>query len=140
MLSFISCVVFQTYFQPGIDHIVLNLQRKYNRSFPVIFSTYQAYLKDSLSRLETDIRRARKEGFKFAAKLVRGAYMVAERKRANELGITDPVQPDLKHTHTNYHSCLDLMFEVRDFLSLYSCLSVLMYDSTLLRILMSAKL
>lgn len=103
----------QTYFQPGIDHIVMNLQRKYNREYPAIFGTYQAYLKDATQRLQIDIRRARKENFKFAAKIVRGAYMIAERRRAEELGIEDPIQPDLENTHKNYHRCLDIMFEVR---------------------------
>jgi proline dehydrogenase len=34
----------QTYFQPAIDHMVLNLQKKFNRDFPAIYNTYQCYL------------------------------------------------------------------------------------------------
>jgi proline dehydrogenase len=34
----------QTYFQPAIDHMVLNLQKKFNREFPAIYNTYQCYL------------------------------------------------------------------------------------------------
>jgi proline dehydrogenase len=101
----------QTYFQPGIDHVVMNLQRKFNREFPVIFSTYQAYLKDAEARLRIDIQRARNENFKFAAKIVRGAYMIAERRRAKELGIEDPINPNIETTHKMYHRCLDLMFK-----------------------------
>jgi proline dehydrogenase len=101
----------QTYFQPGIDHVVMNLQRKYNKNFPVIFSTYQAYLKDAHHRLSIDLQRARNENFKFAAKIVRGAYMVAERRRAKELGIADPIHENIQATHACYHSCLDLMFK-----------------------------
>ena len=38
----------QTYLQPAIDHIVLESQRAYNKTRPVVFNTYQAYLKDCL--------------------------------------------------------------------------------------------
>jgi proline dehydrogenase len=75
-----------TYFQPAIDNITINLAETFNISYPVIFSTYQMYLKDSRLRLFTDIDRAKKGNYKFAAKLVRGAYMVHERARAIEYG------------------------------------------------------
>jgi proline dehydrogenase len=102
----------QTYFQAGIDHLVMNLQRKYNRGdIPIIFGTCQAYLRDAWPRLLTDLERARRENFRFAAKIVRGAYMIAERKRANELNYKDPIHVDLEATHACYHRCIDAMFD-----------------------------
>ena len=41
----------------------------------------QCYLKDTAERLEADIARAAREGWRFAAKTVRGAYLVFERAR-----------------------------------------------------------
>eukprot|EP00457_Paulinella_chromatophora_P002919 gb/GEZN01002924.1/.p1 GENE.gb/GEZN01002924.1/~~gb/GEZN01002924.1/.p1 ORF type:complete len:585 (+),score=74.19 gb/GEZN01002924.1/:47-1801(+) len=96
-----------SYFQPAIDKCVLQLQRKYNTGrTPVVFHTYQAYLKDSFSRLQTDLKRANREGFWLAAKVVRGAYMVLERQRAKEMGYASPIQETLQDTHKNYEKCI----------------------------------
>jgi hypothetical protein len=46
------------------------LSLTYNRSSPIIFNTYQAYLKGSYERLAEDMERARREKYVFAAKLV----------------------------------------------------------------------
>jgi hypothetical protein len=54
----------------AIDHTTQVLSLQYNRGQPVIFNTYQAYLKDSHTRLMEDMERARREGYTFAAKLV----------------------------------------------------------------------
>ena len=95
-----------TYFQPAIDNITTDLNKKYNRGYPVIFSTYQMYLKDSSRRLEMDIERAKKGNYCFAAKLVRGAYMVLERSRAAEMGYEDPIHESLVKTNENYDTAL----------------------------------
>lgn len=93
-----------TYFQPAIDNITAGLQRKHNIDYPVIFGTYQMYLKDSLLRLRTDMERASKGGYRFAAKLVRGAYVPLEREYAAENGLEDPIWPNIQDTHKNYNT------------------------------------
>jgi len=92
----------QSHFQTAIDHLTLNLQRKYNKKFPVIFHTYQTYLIDSADKIRFDLEKAQKEGFIFAAKIVRGAYMVQERRLAEEKGEPDPIHPSIEKTHENY--------------------------------------
>ena len=99
----------QTYFQSAIDAIVLEMQKRYNTTSPIIFNTYQCYLKDSHDRVARHVERARREGWIFAAKLVRGAYMTTERARAAAQGYPDPVHDTIEDTHANYHDVFDFV-------------------------------
>lgn len=100
-----------SYFQPAIDHTVTELQRQYNREAPLIYNTMQAYLKDSHSRLLTELERARREKFKYGVKLVRGAYMVLERQRAADMGYPSPIHDTIQDTHDNYDRCVQEMLQ-----------------------------
>ncbi|KAG0294914.1 hypothetical protein BGZ98_001581 [Dissophora globulifera] len=105
----------QSYFQPAIDSVALHLMENYNDEQhvdgPLIFNTYQMYLKDALGRLKQDYTHAQRHGYVLAAKLVRGAYMVSERRRATELGLKDPICDDIQATHTSYNAGVDFMLE-----------------------------
>ncbi|KNC54025.1 proline dehydrogenase 1 [Thecamonas trahens ATCC 50062] len=104
----------QTYLQPAIDHFTLELQRRHNIDFPSIFNTYQCYLKKTQRKVTNDLERSQREGFWFAGKMVRGAYMVQERARAEELGIEDPILPNIDATHANYDACVELILDNMD--------------------------
>uniref|UniRef100_A0A8C7ZME6 Proline dehydrogenase n=1 Tax=Oryzias sinensis TaxID=183150 RepID=A0A8C7ZME6_9TELE len=101
----------QTYFQPAISKLTVDLQRLQNREKPVIFNTYQCYLKEAYDSVTTDVQLSRREGWHFAAKLVRGAYMDQERERAAEIGYDDPINPDYESTSRMYHRCLDYVLD-----------------------------
>lgn len=96
----------QTYFQPAITKITLEAMRMYNKEGPVVFNTYQCYQKDAPNLIDVDIELSRREGFHFAAKLVRGAYMEQERARAADLGYADPMHDNLNDTHACYNRIL----------------------------------
>mmetsp|Transcript_39726 Transcript_39726/g.72724 ORF Transcript_39726/g.72724 Transcript_39726/m.72724 type:complete len:592 (-) Transcript_39726:88-1863(-) len=104
-------------YQPAIDNLVNELQQKYNAKDrthrPVVFNSYQCYMKDTPERVMTDLRRSERLGFHFAAKLVRGAYMVHERKRAKEMKCPSPIHDTAEDTHRCYDGVVELLLRHR---------------------------
>lgn len=89
-----------SYFQPAIDHTVKTLQSEYNRERPIIFNTYQCYLKGTYEQLREDIARAKREGFKVAG--AAAASAVQPRTR------TCPIRPPSPAQRCHAHSVVDL--------------------------------
>jgi len=91
-----------TYEQPFIDYLALQAMQAYNTDRPIVFNTYQLYLKDGLERLKSHAEMVWKTGGHFGAKLVRGAYM----EREADLAIADnrqsPINPSKIATDTLY--------------------------------------
>ena len=96
----------QVRYQPAIDNLVLELQRKFNTVEPIVYNTYQCYLRDATERLTTDLARSERFGYHFGAKLVRGAYMESERELATETGVEDPIHANIEDTHQCYNDAI----------------------------------
>jgi len=103
----------QTKYQPAIDNLTLELQQTYNQkdetNVPIIFNTYQCYLKDSIHRITIDLERSKRYDYHFGAKLVRGAYMVSERSRAKEMNYCSPIHPTVHDTHKCYNDAIEML-------------------------------
>ncbi|XP_032671670.1 proline dehydrogenase 1, mitochondrial isoform X1 [Odontomachus brunneus] len=108
----------QTYFQPAISRLTLEMMRKYNTKKAVVFNTYQTYLQEAYNEVKTDLEQAERQNFYFGAKLVRGAYIEQERARAAAMGYPDPTNPTYEATTDSYHKtlmeCLRRMKQYKD--------------------------
>jgi len=92
----------ETWIQRTIDLLALNMMRHYNQKKVIVYNTYQLYRHDKLSSLKADDKLAVEEGFLLGAKLVRGAYMEKENRRAAEKGYQTLIQPNKAATDRDY--------------------------------------
>lgn len=96
----------ETWIQDSIDHLVWLMMKRYNKTRVVVYNTFQLYRKDRLEFLIESYERAQRAGFILGAKLVRGAYMEKESKRAAEMGYETPINPDKQTTDDHYNTAL----------------------------------
>lgn len=102
----------QSYYQTAIHFLVRSLYRKYNRGYhPIIYGTYQLYIKSTLDTLKADIENGRKDGYAVGAKLVRGAYMDSEREHALLMGNSDPINDTIEDTHKCYNDAIKILLD-----------------------------
>lgn len=104
----------ESWIQDPIDALTLELMRRYNRARVVVFNTYQLYRHDRLSFLMDNYQWAHQGDFLLGAKLVRGAYMEKERKRAKQLGYPSPIQKDKQSSDRDYDAGLAFCVEHLD--------------------------
>ncbi|MVT11628.1 proline dehydrogenase family protein [Chitinophaga tropicalis] len=101
----------ESWIQQPVDDLANSLMARYNKEDVIIFNTFQLYRHDRLAFLQHSFEKAQQQGYLLGAKLVRGAYMEKERKRAEELGYPSPIQPDKAATDKDYNAavrfCMD---------------------------------
>ncbi|MCP9235315.1 proline dehydrogenase family protein [Lewinella sp. JB7] len=104
----------ESWIQHSIDQICERMMSRYNCEKHTVFTTCQMYRHDRLDFLKTSHLRARQDGYKLALKVVRGAYMVKERKRAEATGKPSPIQPTIEATHRDYDAAIAYCVEHHD--------------------------
>eukprot|EP01137_Pigoraptor_chileana_P012718 Opistho-2@65383 len=96
----------ETWIQDTIDALALEMMTEFNKEKLIVYNTYQMYRHDKLADLKADYLIAKETGFILGVKMVRGAYMEKERKRAIEMGYPSPIQPDKAATDDDYDESL----------------------------------
>ena len=96
----------ETWIQDPIDALTMQLMEKYNRTRVIVYNTIQLYRHDRLQFLKESYAAAAAGGFVLGAKLVRGAYMEKERRRARELGYASPIQPSKDASDQDYNEAV----------------------------------
>jgi len=101
----------ETWIQDPVDALTILMMDKYNREKAAIYNTVQFYRHDRLAFLRSMLEAAKQRGFLLGVKLVRGAYMEKERKRAEEKGYPSPIQPDKASTDADFNEAAQLCID-----------------------------
>jgi len=99
----------ESWIQPVLDDLSLEMMRIYNKTYPLFYNTYQMYRHDRLKHLKELFALAQNENFHIGVKLVRGAYMEKERKRALAMSYRSPIQLDKASSDKDYNEALEFI-------------------------------
>ncbi|MDG5491667.1 proline dehydrogenase family protein [Psychroserpens sp. SPM9] len=109
----------ESWMQDAADDLCEALMRKYNTTKPIVYNTLQTYRWDRLDYLKGIHERAVADGFKVGFKIVRGAYMEKERKRAEEKGYPSPICEHKQATDENFDTCMTYILKHLETISLF---------------------
>ncbi len=101
----------ETWIQDPVDALTILMMDTFNKDRCVVYNTIQHYRHDRLQFLKDSYEAAVERNFILGAKLVRGAYMEKERRRAAEKNYPSPIQPDKASSDRDYNDgvkfCID---------------------------------
>ncbi|PSL46680.1 L-proline dehydrogenase [Chitinophaga niastensis] len=114
----------ESWIQQPVDDLTNEMMSLFNKGKVVVFNTFQMYCHDRFSFLQASLQTATKAGYLLGAKLVRGAYMEKENKRAAENNYPTPIQPSKSATDKDYDAavkfCLDNIDKVGLFIGTHN--------------------
>jgi proline dehydrogenase len=110
----------ESWMQDAADDLVEDMMRKYNKEKVIVFNTLQMYRWDRMDYLKALHERAKADGFYIGMKLVRGAYMEKEHKRAEENGYPTPICASKQATDDNYNTAVDYMMQHIDKMAIFA--------------------
>ncbi len=100
-----------SWIQDPVDALTILMMDMFNKERPVVYNTTQHYRTDRLQFLKDSYAASVERKFILGAKLVRGAYMEKERKRAAEKGYPSPIMPDKESSDKDFNEsvkfCID---------------------------------
>ncbi|CAL1517050.1 proline dehydrogenase family protein [Chitinophaga sp. MM2321] len=114
----------ETWIQQPVDDLAEEMMSLFNKEKVIVYNTFQLYCHDRYRFLQVSLEKAVKGGYLLGAKLVRGAYMEKENKRAAENNYPTPIQPSKAATDKDYNEavkfCLDHVEELAVFIGTHN--------------------
>jgi len=101
----------ESWIQDPVDVLTIKMMEQFNRTKAVVYNTLQLYRHDRLAFLKDSYEAARLRNFILGAKLVRGAYMEKERRRAEDMNYPSPIQPDKAASDRDYNLAIEFCVE-----------------------------
>ena len=109
----------ESWIQDSIDKVGLQMMRKYNIKSANVFITHQCYRTGTLDKIKDYLGLANSEKFNLGVKLVRGAYMEKERKRALDNNYPSPIHETKENTDKEFNDSLHFCVKNLNKLSLW---------------------
>jgi proline dehydrogenase len=104
----------ETWIQDPVDALTMQMMKNFNTTKAIVYNTIQLYRHDRLQFLKESFETAQTGNFILGTKLVRGAYMEKERRRAAALNYNSPIQPDKKSSDKDYNAAVEFCIEHLD--------------------------
>ena len=108
----------ETWIQEPVDALTMLMMDTFNKQKCVVYNTIQHYRHDRLQFLKDSYLAATERNFIFGAKLVRGAYMEKERKRAVEKNCPSPIHPDKETCDRDFNAGIEFCIDHIDGIAL----------------------
>lgn len=96
----------ESWIQNAIDRLAEDNMEACNKTKAIVYNTFQFYRHDRLNYLKETFEKAKAGHYFVGAKLVRGAYMEKERKRALEMHYPSPIQATKETSDNDYNDAL----------------------------------
>ncbi|MEO8413882.1 MAG: proline dehydrogenase family protein [Ginsengibacter sp.] len=97
----------ETWIQDPVDALSIQMMRKFNMETAVVYNTAQLYRNDRLQFIKDSSRFAKENNFKLGMKIVRGAYLEKERRRATELNYPSPINENKQLTDDEFNAAIE---------------------------------
>ena len=109
----------ESWLQDAIDDIVLKMMIKYNTDSTIVYNTSQMYRHDRLKYLKELKKKSIENNFQIGVKLVRGAYIEKENRRAKKYNYKSPICESKHATDINFNEGANFILSNLDNFSLF---------------------
>ena len=107
----------ESWIQDSVDAITTQMMKEFNTEKAVVYNTAQLYRNDRLQFIKDACKYANENNFISALKIVRGAYMEKENKRAEEMNYPTPINKTKQASDDEYNAALEFCINPENHIS-----------------------